>query len=404
MVKVLDRESINRMTRNSGRGGSTYVGGGGGGGYTLPLAADGTRGGVQIGYTTSAANRNYAVQLNNEKMYVNVPWVNTEDRLKPLGDITYGANYLQFQDVHASAASNPANAIGNPSADWYHHIIMNHGNTGGYFVDMAICFHSNEFYYRRIVNGTANAWVRVIDSSNIGNQSVNYATSAGSAGYATSAATASTLGGYYESDFLHKTGGTMTGNIYIGNTTIYASGTNGGINSLAVADDCILGDCNIGGHLGLKSLNTSYAGIAFYNQGGGYLGRIATTGTFELHDSNDNYANIQVNSGYAEGTWASKSDAREKNVLGDIDLTVEDIAAMPAVRFTWKNRADKQVHIGTLAQAWQKKLPEAVGRTENNRLTFSYGEAAAVCVVKLAQRVLELEEIVNEMRYGTQQH
>ena len=64
MVKVLDRESINRMTRNSGRGGSTYVGGGGGG-YTLPLAADGTRGGVQIGYTTDAANRNYAVQLSN---------------------------------------------------------------------------------------------------------------------------------------------------------------------------------------------------------------------------------------------------------------------------------------------------------------------------------------------------
>jgi hypothetical protein len=75
MVKVLDRESINRMTRNSGRGGSTYVGGGGGG-YTLPLAADGTRGGVQIGYTTDATNRNYAVQLSNEKMYVNVPWVN----------------------------------------------------------------------------------------------------------------------------------------------------------------------------------------------------------------------------------------------------------------------------------------------------------------------------------------
>lgn len=43
--------------------------------YTLPLAANGTRGGVQIGYTTSG--KNYAVQLSNEKMYVNVPWENT---------------------------------------------------------------------------------------------------------------------------------------------------------------------------------------------------------------------------------------------------------------------------------------------------------------------------------------
>ena len=43
-----------------------------GGTYSLPLAASGTRGGVQIGYTTSG--KNYAVQLSSEKMYVNVPW------------------------------------------------------------------------------------------------------------------------------------------------------------------------------------------------------------------------------------------------------------------------------------------------------------------------------------------
>lgn len=42
--------------------------------YVLPLAADGTRGGVQIGFATDAPNRNYAVQLSSEKMYVNVPW------------------------------------------------------------------------------------------------------------------------------------------------------------------------------------------------------------------------------------------------------------------------------------------------------------------------------------------
>ena len=43
--------------------------------YTLPLAASGVRGGVQIGYTQSG--KNYPVQLSSEKMYVNVPWENT---------------------------------------------------------------------------------------------------------------------------------------------------------------------------------------------------------------------------------------------------------------------------------------------------------------------------------------
>lgn len=46
-----------------------------GGTYSLPLAANGTRGGVQIGYTQSG--KNYPVQLSSEKMYVNVPWTDT---------------------------------------------------------------------------------------------------------------------------------------------------------------------------------------------------------------------------------------------------------------------------------------------------------------------------------------
>ena len=40
--------------------------------YSLPLAASGTRGGIQIGY--NGTGKNYAVQLDNEKAYVNVPW------------------------------------------------------------------------------------------------------------------------------------------------------------------------------------------------------------------------------------------------------------------------------------------------------------------------------------------
>jgi len=43
--------------------------------YVLPLAADGTRGGVQIGYTESG--KNYPVELSGEKMFVNVPWTDT---------------------------------------------------------------------------------------------------------------------------------------------------------------------------------------------------------------------------------------------------------------------------------------------------------------------------------------
>lgn len=43
--------------------------------YSLPLAANSTRGGIQLGYT--ANGRNYPVQLSGEKAYVNVPWTDT---------------------------------------------------------------------------------------------------------------------------------------------------------------------------------------------------------------------------------------------------------------------------------------------------------------------------------------
>lgn len=227
--------------------------------------------------------------------------------------------------------------------------------------------------------------------------SAAYATNAN---YATSAGNADTVDGYHESAFLHLSGGTMTGNISIGNSTFYASGTNGGINSLALADDCILGDCNIGGHLGLKSLNTSNAGISFYNMSSGGLGRITTDGTFHFYTSAGGYADVHANKGIAEDTWSSKSDARLKNVLGDVNLTVEQIAAMPSVRFTWKNRNDHRVHVGTMAQGIQKVMPEVVGETDGGILTVAYAEAAFVSVVKVAQKVLELEKLI---KYGAHQ-
>ena len=40
--------------------------------YSLPLSVSGTRGGVQIGYTENG--QNYPVELDSEKMFVNVPW------------------------------------------------------------------------------------------------------------------------------------------------------------------------------------------------------------------------------------------------------------------------------------------------------------------------------------------
>ena len=115
------------MTRSSAGTGSG--GTGGGAPYTLPLAADGTRGGVQIGYTTSASARKYAVQLEDEKMYVNVPWTDhyawsditskpatatrwpswSEVTSKPASKTVWGQTYInassEFQSINGDMSS-----------------------------------------------------------------------------------------------------------------------------------------------------------------------------------------------------------------------------------------------------------------------------------------------------------
>ena len=79
--------------------------------YSLPLAANGTRGGVQIGYT--ATGKNYAVQLDGEKMYVNVPWTDTDTN-------TWQAN-TNAQEGYVASGANQANKVwktdasGNPA-------------------------------------------------------------------------------------------------------------------------------------------------------------------------------------------------------------------------------------------------------------------------------------------------
>lgn len=60
---------------------------------------------------------------------------------------------------------------------------------------------------------------------------------------------------------------------------INGKATNGGINQILIGDDAWLGDCNIGGTLGIKSCSGGEAGISFYGNDGSGKGRIYYNGT-----------------------------------------------------------------------------------------------------------------------------
>ncbi len=62
---------------------------GGANAYSLPAASATERGGVKTGY--AANGKNYPVQLSDEKMYVNVPWSDTNTTYAPFKGATASA-------------------------------------------------------------------------------------------------------------------------------------------------------------------------------------------------------------------------------------------------------------------------------------------------------------------------
>ena len=83
--------------------------------YSLPLAASGVRGGIQIGYAETG--RNYAVKLDNEKAYVSVPWKNVNVTTVSGGvSKTESGNDVTFAISKVANATNATNATTAESA------------------------------------------------------------------------------------------------------------------------------------------------------------------------------------------------------------------------------------------------------------------------------------------------
>ena len=388
MVKVLDRESINRMTRNSGRGGSTYVGSGGGGSYTLPVAADGTLGGVQLGYTTDATARKYAVQLDDQqRAYVNVPWT----------------DHYAWSDI-----TNKPSAAGDGTTPVYW--------TGSGF---AQC-------------------------TSYANASVNYATSAGNA---------DTVDGYHESAFLHLTGGTMTGTLKVATGYGISDATNNGLlvyhpddwtgvtssqwgvgavdgegvirsannalkhyryndgtyeiidskggqtiaNSLQIASVKIEQTNEVNSYQGALHLNYRAASDVTACIGGGNFGIGTTSPGYKLH---------VVGKIYCTGGFAFLSDIRKKNVVGFCNgFSVKDIANAPLIQYTLKGDLDDgRRHIGSVAQYWQKVLPDTVNEADGT-LSMDQESILMASVITLARKVMSLENQIIQLKvkgYGKQ--
>ena len=147
-----------------------------------------------------------------------------------------------------------------------------------------------------------------------------------------------------------------------------------------------------------------------FNGGNGYIGNADNAGWLMVQDicsqngAGDTYWSLRTNGNahfanvYSAGSVTALSDARKKRVMGDVVLSAEQIAQMPAVRFEWKDPKKPGMFIGTLAQNWREILPEAVHTLGDGTFSFDYQSAALVSVINLAREIEAIKSKLN--RYG----
>ena len=110
---------------------------------------------------------------------------------------------------------------------------------------------------------------------------------------------------------------------------------------------------------------------------------------------------------HVNGTMAGKecralSDIRRKDIIGEIHISVADIAAAPSILFTWKDGTDKAVHGGTTAQYWQPIAQCYVNEGDDGALDLNYAGLALSASIENSKLLLthdtEIELLKKENR------
>ena len=80
-----------------------------------------------------------------------------------------------------------------------------------------------------------------------------------------------------------------------------------------------------------------------------------------------------------------------------MQLTVEQVANAPAVKFYWKDKRDNDLHVGSIAQYWQPILPETVYE-KNDELSMDYSVIGLSAAKVVAKRVVDQGQEIKELK------
>ena len=410
MVKILDREGINRMVSRKGSGGV----GGGGGGSDIDLSSYATKSWTDENYVGKEffsslfkaydANGNEVLPNDTETTIDNIKamfgfW--TDAYLSALGNNPGGGGaeltLASLADVAVQGVANGQALVWNAvQGKWV-------PGSGG--LDLTAMW-----------NALAANTNQQINASHLSDALSSYATQSWvtQQGYLT----ASAISDMATKTWVNSQISDMATKTWVGNNYLGLHATADAATKLATArtiwGQSFNGTANVSGDMSSVGDIALGNGKRIYNaaQGSGgslYIGRSDDAGWVYMSDmcsrrgdaywkvtsaGNATFANVLSN-----GYVTALSDIRKKNVIEDIELDVNAIALARLIRFTWKDRKfDKNEHVGGIAQEWQKILPEAVHESEDGTLSMDYGAIGMISAVTLARKVVRMESEVEILK------
>lgn len=105
----------------------------------------------------------------------------------------------------------------------------------------------------------------------------------------------------------------------------------------------------------------------------------------------------------ATGGVTMYSQRNLKNIIGEADFSLRELASIKPTYFTWKDKRDERKHIGGIAEDVQKLFPEVIYKTSEDMLTMDYGNAAFAISTVLAQHTLRHETEIEKLKKENEQ-
>lgn len=129
---------------------------------------------------------------------------------------------------------------------------------------------------------------------------------------------------------------------------------------------------------------------------GGQLSSAITEYDFGNGRGSRNGVTVRAANFFADSAVSVVSDERKKIVSKEMVLDLDKIADAPSVLFKWRDEHDEILHVGTIAQYWQKVLPQVVCEDHEGNLSMQYGTAALVAVISVARELREIKKLLKD--------